>query len=347
MVITIEPTHTQISLFGFFQQPAAILITVECLLRFIGEARKPRILMFGEKLDKQSVDTKRITFVTGGSGFTGSRIIQSSNSNIRALVHNHEVAGSNITKVYGSLFDGKSNFRKWLHGVNYVIHAARPSSGKALGRYFMANRTRKAVKSMISVIEESSVSSTIVLHGSLSYGDRGEEIVETDSKLNPKGYSKAYSIGEKPWIEYLEHGGDVKIVRCPWILGPGSWFNMLYAGDTIPIIDGGRQWMSLVSINSLSDFVWSLFDQKPGIFHPSLTYRCRQADFARLVAEARGMDTTSVSKSELIKKYGRMVTESLLCSIRVDDSRGVESESDLSMQNIGSYLHSLSLDSKI
>ena len=300
-----------------------------------------------KKLDKQSVDANSITFVTGGSGFTGSRIIQSSNSNIRALVHNNVVTGSNITKVYGSLFDGKSNFRKWLHGVNYVIHAARPSSGKALGRYLIANRTRKAIKSMISVIEESSVSSTIVLHGSLSYGDRGEEIVETDSKLNPAGYSKAYSIGERPWLEYLENGGDVRIVRSPWILGPGSWFNMLYAGDSIPIIDGGRQWMSLVSVNSLSEYVWSLIDQKPGIFHPSLIYRCRQADFARLVAEARDMDTTSVSKSELVKKYGRMVTESLLCSIRIDDSRGEESESEISMENIRSYLHSLSVDSKM
>ena len=211
----------------------------------------------------------------------------------------------------------------------------------------MANRTRKAIKSMISAIEESSVSSTVVLHGSLSYGDRGEEIVAIDSKLNPKGYSKAYSIGERPWIKYFEQGGDVKIVRLPWILGPGSWFNMLYAGDIIPIINGGRQWMSLVWINTLSDYIWSLIDKKAGIFHPPLTYTCRQADFARLVAEARGLDTTSVSESELIRRYGRMVTESLLCSVRIDDSRGMKSESELSMQNIRSYLHSLSSDSKM
>ena len=200
---------------------------------------------------------------------------------------------------------------------------------------------------MISVTDESSVSSTIALHGSLSYGDRGEEIVAIDSKLNPKGNSKAYSIGERRWIQYFEQGGDVKIVRLPWMLGPGSWFNMLYAGDSIPIINGGRQWMSLVWINTLSDYIWSLIDKKAGIFHPPLTYRCRQADFARLVAEARGLDTTSVSESELIRRYGRMVTESLLCSVRIDDSRGMKSESELSMQNIRSYLHSLSGDSKM
>ena len=282
------------------------------------------------------------TLVTGGSGFIGSAIIKASTSNIRALVHKEAVEGNNIDRVYGDFLSGENQFEKWIDGVNSIIHTARPSSGKTAGRYRIARRTRQANISMVSAVKKAKIPSTILMHGSLSYGHRGEELVQTDSILNPVGYAEAYSIGERPWVDYLYSGGGVKVVRAPWVLGPGSWFEMLYCEEKIPVFGDGSQWMSLVSVESLADFTWSVLSDEPGVYHPPLLYRCRQSDFAKVVSEIRGVGTSVVSRSRLTRKYGKMATDSICSSIRLDDGNGVSSESDSSLEKLVNYLASMS-----
>ena len=281
------------------------------------------------------------TLVTGGSGFIGSAIIKASTSNIRALVHKEAVEGNNIDRVYGDFLSGENQFEKWIDGVNSIIHTARPSSGKTAGRYRIARRTRKANISMVSAVKEAKIPSTILMHGSLSYGHRGEELVQTDSILNPVGYAEAYSIGERPWVDYLYSGGGVKVVRAPWVLGPGSWFEMLYCDEKIPVFGDGSQWMSLVSVESLADFTWSVLSDEPGVYHPPLLYRCRQSDFAKIVSEIRGVGISVVSRSGLTRKYGKMATDSICSSIRLDDGNGMSSESESSLEKLVNYLESM------
>ena len=281
------------------------------------------------------------TLVTGGSGFIGSRIIKVSPSNIRALVHKEAVQGNKIDRVYGDFLSGENQFEKWIDGINSIIHTARPSSGNTAGRYRIARRTRKANASMVSVVKESTITSTLLMHGSLSYGHRGEDLVHTDSILNPVGYAKAYSIGERPWVDYLHSGGGVKIVRAPWVLGPGSWFEMLYCEEKIPVCGDGSQWMSLVSVESLADFTWSVLSDEPGVYHPPLLYRCRQSDFAKIVSEIRGVGISVVSRSGLTRKYGKMATDSICSSIRLDDGNGMSSESESSLEKLVNYLESM------
>ena len=281
------------------------------------------------------------TLVTGGSGFIGSAIIKASTSNIRALVHKEAVEGKNIDRVYGDFLSGENQFEKWIDGINSIIHTARPSSGNTAGRYRIARRTRKANASMVSVVKESTITSTLLMHGSLSYGHRGEDLVHTDSILNPVGYAKAYSIGERPWVDYLHSGGGVKIVRAPWVLGPGSWFEMLYCEEKIPVFGDGSQWMSLVSVESLADFTWSVLSDEPGVYHPPLLYRCRQSDFAKIVSEIRGVGISVVSRSGLTRKYGKMATDSICSSIRLDDGNGMSSESESSLEKLVNYLESM------
>ena len=281
------------------------------------------------------------TLVTGGSGFIGSMIIKASTSNIRALVHKEAVEGNKIDRVYGDFLSSENQLEKWINGVNSIIHAARPSSGNTAGRYRIARRTRKANLSMVSVVKESNIPSTILMHGSLSYGHRGEDLVHTDSTLNPVGYAEAYSIGERPWVDYLHSGGGVKVVRAPWVMGPGSWFKMIYCDEIIPVFGDGRQWMSLVSVESLADFTWSILSDEPGVYHPPLLYRCRQSDFAKIVSEIRGVGTSVVSRSGLTRKFGKMAADSICSSIRLDDGNGMSSESDSSLEKLVNYLASM------
>ena len=281
------------------------------------------------------------TLVTGGSGFIGSMIIKASTSNLRALVHKGSVKGNKIDRVYGDFLTGGNQFEKWIDGVDSIIHTARPSSRNTAGRYWIARRTKKANLSMVSVVKEYNIPSTLLMHGSLSYGHRGEDLVQTDSILNPVGYAKAYSIGERPWVDYLHSGGGVKIVRAPWVLGPGSWFEMLYCEEKIPVFGDGSQWMSLVSVESLADFTWSVLTDEPGVYHPPLLYRCRQSDFAKIVSEIRGVGISLVNRPGLTKKYGKMATDSICSSMRLDDGNGMSSESDSSLEKLVNYLASM------
>ena len=165
--------------------------------------------------------------------------------------------------------------------------------------------------------------------------------MQTDSILNPVGYAEAYSIGERPWVDYLYSGGGVKVVRAPWVLGPGSWFEMLYCDEKIPVFGDGSQWMSLVSVESLADFTWSVLGDVPGVYHPPLLYRCRQSDFAKIVSEIRGVGTSVVSRPHLTRKYGKMATDSICSSMRLDDGNGMSSESDSSQEKLVNYLASM------
>ena len=281
------------------------------------------------------------TLVTGGSGFIGSMIIKASTSNIRALVHKEAVEGNKIDRVYGDFLSSENQLEKWIDGVNSIIHTARPSSGNAAGRYRIARRTRRANLSMVSVVRESKIPSTTVMHGSLSYGHRGEDLVRTDSILNPVGYAKAYSIGERPWVDYLNSGGGVKIVRAPWVKRHGSWFEKISCDEIIPVFGDGRQWMSLVSVESLADFTWSILSDEPGVYHPPLLYRCRQSEFAKIVSEIRGVSISVVNRSGLSRKYGKMATDSICSSMRLDDGNGLSSESDPCLKNLVNYLTSI------
>ena len=99
--------------------------------------------------------------------------------------------------------------------------------------------------------------------------------------------------------------------------------------------------MSLVSVESLADFTWSILSDEPGVYHPPLLYRCRQFDFAKIVSEIRGVGISIVSRSGLTRKYGKMATDSICSSIRLDDGNGMSSESNSSLEKLVNYLASM------
>ena len=276
-------------------------------------------------------------FLTGGSGFVGHALLARADQPIRALQHSTPLGGAHDV-VRGDLLDSNLPWSTWFEGMTHLFHAARPSAGTDRGRRRIAKRTASANESMLSAAQVHGLHA-LAVHGSLSYGECGEAIVTPASAVNPVGYAQAYAIGEAPWRDRI--GPQCTVVRAPWILGTGSWFPMLYGGDTVPCFGAGEMWMSIVDLEGFASWLWGLLEQTPGgVVHPPLLIRCRQRDFANAVAKMRGVTVETWSEARTKRAFGRQAAASMFASIRMDDGRGEASEDASNFQRLEGAVHS-------
>jgi nucleoside-diphosphate-sugar epimerase len=111
--------------------------------------------------------------------------------------------------------------------------------------------------------------------------------------------------------------------------------------DKIPIIGQGKQWVSVVSVEGLAEFVWQVVEsQRNGILHPNLIYRCRQKEFASLVKEVTKKQTHKLGRFKLMWMEKQM-RESVLASIKLDDGMGNQSENQTSKMNLKSAIEEI------
>ena len=278
----------------------------------------------------------------GCSGFIGREIAKliPENTHLTGTYNSNKPENTQYELMKLNLLSENIDWNETISSYDYIIVAARANSTEPKLRTELSIRASKSFANLIeAVTKHSEPKYLIVVNGSLSYGERGEDLVYPDDKIEPIGFAKSYSVAEKPFIEYYRNGGRIGIVRAPWVLGNGSWFTQMYLQpEKIPLIHQGKQWMSIVTVEELAKYVWeAVVEEKIGVLHPKLTYRCRQEDFASMVADVT---------SKPVKKHGRLkmagwdkqMRESILASIRLDDGFDDESENLKARQNLLSYL---------
>ena len=271
--------------------------------------------------------------VLGASGFIGKSIVLNAPEHV-------ELTGTyfknKIIKGHGhfehlNYLDEELDWNQIIEPYSCIVVAARANAESAIERDIISQLSQTAFSKMIKAVKKSSLKPFIVvLNGSLTYGNRDEELVKTDDEINPTGFAKSYSIAEKPFRDYLTHNNEIAIVRAPWVLGPGSWFSQIYLlANKIPIIGKGEQWMAVVSVDDLAEYVWKLVEMRTrGVFHPKLINRCRQKDFASTVQNVTKKQTHKLGRFSLLRMEIQM-RESILASIKLDDGEGEQSESEL------------------
>ena len=283
------------------------------------------------------VGDRPLALVTGASGFIGRAVVDAAPGPVRVL-HHRTPPMSGHPSIHGDLLDPTADFAAWTHEVGRVLHLARPAAGSGWRRRRIARRTNVATGRFVAHLLREDVQA-LAVHGSLSYGDRGEDLVQTSDPVRPTGYATAYARGEAPWRAAVD-AGHLALVRAPWVLGPGSWFDMLYAGPTVPVIEGGQAWMSIVTTDGLARWLWTQSEAR-GVLHPPLLARLRQADFAMTVAEVRGVPTTDVGASLLTARHGHDATRSIVASLRLDDGHGDLSEGEPARAALRDAVHAV------
>lgn len=281
----------------------------------------------------------------GASGFIGRSLVSKVPANIE-LTGTYNTNKPDFGKINIEQLDYLDVNIDWLQIVEKyqcIIVAARANAGTETVREKVSKRAQSAFEQLTKAVMESKSKPFIVaLNGSLSYGHRAEESVKTGDKINPTGFARSYAIAEKPFRDFLALTNKIAIIRAPWVIGPGSWFYQMYLEpDKIPIIGQGKQWVSVVSVEGLAEFVWQVVEsQRNGILHPKLIYRCRQKEFASLVKEVTKKQTHKLGRFKLMWMEKQM-RESVLASIKLDDGMGNQSENQTSKMNLKSAIEEI------
>lgn len=268
----------------------------------------------------------------GASGFIGQSIVAKVPQHVEltGTYFQNEIKSEHGNFECVNYLDSELDWKQLIEPYSCIIVAARANAGNGKTRDDISQRSQSAFSKMIKAVEESESKPFIVaVNGSLSYGHRGEELVKTDDEINPTGFATSYSLAEKPFRDYLNQPNDIAIVRAPWVLGAGSWFTQMYLSpDKIPIIGQGNQWMAVVTVDRLAEYVWNLVEMRTrGVYHPKLISRCRQKNFAHAVQQVTNKQTKKIGRIELWRMEKQM-RESILASIKMDDGEMNQSESD-------------------
>ena len=295
----------------------------------------------GGDLQQITGDIMRVLLI-GASGFIGSKVIDLIPENIMltGTYCTNKINPKNIVSQQLDILDKSLNWEEIIDGYDCIIIAARPIGFDEKSRTKVALQTSNGFSKMIDAVSNSSNPPYLVaIHGSLSYGNCGDKLILVNEKIAPTGFAKSYSLGEKPFRNYLQEGNNCAIIRAPWVLGSASWYHELYdKPEEIPILGNGRQWMSIVTLDSLAKSVWdAVLQPKSGIIHPKLSYRCRQEEFAKLVADISNKKIKKIGRLQLLR-FEKQTRQSIIASIKLDDGKSRDSESDNNRQKILEYL---------
>ena len=281
----------------------------------------------------------------GASGFIGKKIYDSAPKimDITGTFFSNKISerGGNFLKL--DILDSKINWKNIFCDYECIIISCRPKGIDEKSRTEISIRARDAYVRIIECLKKyDKTPYIIVVNGSLSYGNQGENLVGINNKITPTGFAKSYSIGEAPFREYVEDGNNAAIVRAPWVLGNDSWYtDLYYSVNKVPIFGNGSQWMSIVTVDDLSDYIWNLVEEKSkGVHHPKLSFRCRQKDFAILVGRIKNKEIKKMGFLNMIKME-KQSKESILASIKLDDGFGNHSESVKNYMKIIDYLENI------
>ena len=171
-------------------------------------------------------------FVTGGTGFVGSHLVEQLLSlgeyeEVRVLVRNKEkwLKGLDYTPVKSSL-EHVETIRESLQGVDILIHGAAVLHAPSYSDFFKANV--EATKKLVELAVEAGVSNIIILSSLAAAGPTSQTPLTEKASLSP---ISAYGRSKKQMEEeihqlYAERKWDnhpslsIKIIRPPAVYGP-------------------------------------------------------------------------------------------------------------------------------
>lgn len=232
-------------------------------------------------------------FITGGTGFLGSWILESFSwinkklkLNAEAIVLTRDAEG--FLKKLPHLINDKSlqfyegnivDFKYPKGKFSYVIHAAADSNYTRVSSWEMLETIIQGTKHTLEFAKNSNVSKFLFISSGAMYGKQsGVDIINEShfSRLEATGLTSSYSIS-KFIAEYMsniyarEHQFSIKIARCFGFFGPymplkrhfamGNFIYNRLKNETILIKGDGCPFRSYLYTADLCVWLWTILFQ--------------------------------------------------------------------------------------
>ncbi len=215
-------------------------------------------------------------FVTGGTGFVGSHLVDALISSpdyneVRCLVRSSDkwLEGKPFTRVKGDLHDIQV-IAKALEGVDVVFHVAGVVRARSQKEFNRANV--EATENLLRIAQKKGVTNMIMLSSLAGAGPSFGEPLDEEDELHPISmYGESKKAMEEVIHKAAGKNDSIKIIRPPAVYGPREadiyTFFKTFSKGICPIVgDGNHPRLSMVYVTDLVDGILKASEKKdPGV----------------------------------------------------------------------------------
>lgn len=164
-------------------------------------------------------------FVTGGSGFIGSHLIDAlikSGWNVKALIHRGAILQEGgVETIRGDICD-RAALREGLKGTDVLFHLASVLGSSVIGKDEFFRINSHGPEAVLETALEENVKRVIHLSSAGVLGAvKKNDIADEDYSPNPiQVYDRTKLEGEKTALRFAEDGMDIVVIRPGWAYGP-------------------------------------------------------------------------------------------------------------------------------
>ncbi|MFN1834442.1 NAD-dependent epimerase/dehydratase family protein [Balneola sp. MJW-20] len=216
-------------------------------------------------------------FVTGGTGFIGSHLVDQlldspEYSEVRCLVRSNEkwLTGKPIIKVSGDLNDLKA-LSEGLDDADVLFHIAAIVKAPDENTFLQANV--ESTENLIRLAQKKNVKNLVILSSLAAVGPSNGAPVDETAPLNPVSmYGRSKKEMEKRVRNADRKTESIKIIRPPAVYGPRedqifSFFKSCSKGICPIIGNGKRPRVSMVYVSDLVNGIIKAAEKTdPGVF---------------------------------------------------------------------------------
>ncbi|MGB7295899.1 MAG: NAD-dependent epimerase/dehydratase family protein [Candidatus Aminicenantales bacterium] len=238
-------------------------------------------------------------FVTGGSGFIGSYLIESllgRGFKVRALVHRRPIRNGRKLQVVSGDICNREHLEQTLEGVDILFHLASALGSAVIGQAEFRRINVLGTETVLAAARSSGVGRVIHVSSAGVFGAvrKGEVAAESSPPAPITVYDKTKLEGEEIALRYAGEESDLVVVRPGWAYGPrdGRTFKLIKAvcsGRFVMVTRGsGRQ--TPVFIDDLVKGILLAAEkgERGGIYHLAGREIMTVRDMVRTIALACG-----------------------------------------------------------